>query len=99
MPWTIVRNIIGALFPGVKHRVVRTMTVPATVSIAPSRPDASPESKQVPYISFEALVGRNSAFQLLTTDQLDEIGGVEYRALNALLWIVLTVGPQLFIIK
>ena len=97
MPWTIIRKIIGALFPGVKHRVARTMTIPATISIAPSRPDAkdaSPESKQVPYISFEALVGRNSAFHLLTTDQLDEIGGVEYRALNALLWIVLSVGPS-----
>ena len=45
-----------------------------------------------PYVSFEATVGRNSAFHMLTADELDELGGVEYRALNALLWIVGFVG-------
>jgi hypothetical protein len=49
-------------------------------------------SKVVPYISFDAVVGRNSTFHLLTNEQLEELGGVEYRALNALLFIVGGVG-------
>jgi hypothetical protein len=67
------------------------MTMPATASLIPSMAGAAVGKKQVPYISFEAVVGRNSAFHLLTKDQLEEIGGVEYRALNALLWIVASV--------
>jgi len=66
--------------------------MPATMSLTPSRVGAAEVGrKQVPYISFDAVVGRNSAFHLLTNEQLDEIGGVEYRALNALLWIVAAV--------
>ncbi|KAH0829084.1 cation transport protein-domain-containing protein [Lanmaoa asiatica] len=45
-------------------------------------------SKPVPYISFDAIVGHNSDFQMLTNEQLEELGGVEYRGLNALLWLV-----------
>ena len=48
--------------------------------------------KTVPYISFDAVVGRNSAFPYLTNTQIEELGGVEYRALNALLWIVAAVS-------
>ncbi len=50
------------------------------------------EPKEVPYISFDAFVGRNSLFHGLTNEQHDELGGVEYRALRALFWIVLMVG-------
>lgn len=71
------------------------MTIPATMSLTPSRVGPEVGKKQVPYISFEAVVGRNSAFHLLTNEQLDEIGGVEYRALNALLWIVAAVRSEL----
>lgn len=45
-------------------------------------------TKPVTYISFDAVVGRNSAFHFSTNEQLEELGGVEYRALNALLWLV-----------
>ena len=48
----------------------------------------TPGARPVSYISFEAVVGRNSAFHQLTHDQLEELGGVEYRGLTALLWIV-----------
>ncbi|KAL5504732.1 hypothetical protein ACEPAH_7395 [Sanghuangporus vaninii] len=40
--------------------------------------------------SFSALIGRNSKFYDLTEENLEELGGVEYRALNALLWIIAT---------
>ncbi|EJD08005.1 TrkH-domain-containing protein [Fomitiporia mediterranea MF3/22] len=49
-------------------------------------------TKTVKYFSdsFNALIGRNSKFYDLTEENLEELGGVEYRALNALLWIVAT---------
>ncbi|GAA5892072.1 hypothetical protein JCM6882_005687 [Rhodosporidiobolus microsporus] len=44
--------------------------------------------KPVTYISFDAVVGRNSKFHGLTTAQQEELGGVEYRALTLLIRIV-----------
>ncbi|KAG8830789.1 low affinity potassium transporter [Serendipita sp. 399] len=45
-------------------------------------------TKQVPYFSFSAIVGRNSAFHGLTEEELYELGGVEYRALSLLSTLV-----------
>lgn len=47
-----------------------------------------------PYVSFDAIIGHNSAFHMLTEDEMEELGGVEYRALNALLWIVGAVSSH-----
>ena len=38
--------------------------------------------------TFNAMVGRNSKFYSLSDEHLEELGGVEFRALNALLWIL-----------
>ena len=51
-------------------------------------------ARAVPYVSFDAVVGHNSSFEELTEEQLEELGGVEFRALNALLWIVGIVGSS-----
>jgi hypothetical protein len=51
-------------------------------------------AQAVPYVSFDAVVGHNSSFEELTEEQLEELGGVEFRALNALLWIVGIVGSN-----
>ena len=45
-------------------------------------------STVVPYFSFTAIVGKNSVFHGLTEDQLEELGGIEFRALNMLMWAV-----------
>lgn len=42
------------------------------------------ETKEVPYFSFAAIVGKNSTFHGLTEEELDELGGVEYRGLRLL---------------
>lgn len=42
-----------------------------------------------PYLTFQAKVGRNSRFKGLTTEQQEELGGVEYRALTILLRITI----------
>ena len=42
--------------------------------------------------TFNAMVGRNSKFYSLTDDHLEELGGVEFRAINALLWVIAVVS-------
>jgi hypothetical protein len=111
MPHELLGMLFGWLFPGLKNRLKRTMTIPVTTTLtggglgrtmsgAASEQgrsahggsiSAAEGSKPVTYISFDAIVGRNSAFRLSTNEQLEELGGVEYRALNALLWLVAAV--------
>ncbi|KAG5342632.1 hypothetical protein C0989_012137 [Termitomyces sp. Mn162] len=88
MPWEILGRLFDRLFPKFKRRLTRTVTIPATMSLVSQYNEVPPGGKAVPYISFNALVGRNSAFHHLTHEEMDELGGVEYRALNALLWII-----------
>ncbi|KAF7422341.1 low affinity potassium transporter [Pleurotus ostreatus] len=48
-----------------------------------------PEIQRPPsYLRFNPIIGRNSTFYLQSEEQLIELGGVEYRALNALLILV-----------
>jgi potassium uptake Trk family protein len=42
----------------------------------------------MPYLSWEATVGRNSAFVDLTEEQREELGGIEYRSLKSLALIL-----------
>jgi hypothetical protein len=87
-------------FPKATTSVGRTLTMPRTNTIAgrgsigPDRGDTM--SKEVPYITFSAVVGRNSRFTGLTEEQMDELGGVEYRALRVLMYIVVAVSPSRF---
>jgi hypothetical protein len=58
------------------------MTLPYTATLV---------AKETPWLSFDGLVvGRNSAFrtETLTADQLEFIGGVEYRALRLLSYFI-----------
>ncbi|KAG1782036.1 cation transport protein-domain-containing protein [Suillus placidus] len=108
MPHELLGMLFGWLFPNIKNRLKRTVTIPVTTTLTggglgrtmsgaasvPGRPahggsiSAKEGTKPVTYISFDAIVGRNSAFHFSTNEQLEELGGVEYRALNALLWLV-----------
>lgn len=87
-PFAIIRDLFNRLFPKLRRKVTRTVTIPVTVSLVSQQKDIPPGAKAVPYISFNAIVGRNSAFHHLSHEEMEELGGVEYRALNALLWIV-----------
>ncbi|KAG1855585.1 cation transport protein-domain-containing protein [Suillus subluteus] len=72
-------------------RLGRTMSDAASIPGRPTRNGSistKEGTKPVTYISFDAVVGRNSAFHFSTNEQLEELGGVEYRALNVLLWLV-----------
>lgn len=103
MPHKLLGMLFWCLFPRTATRLRRTVTTPATSALAGGQLGRTasisgavgniPEgSKPVSYISFDAIVGRNSAFQMLTNEQLEELGGVEYRGLNALLWLVALVS-------
>lgn len=87
MPHEIIGVLINRFFPKLERKLTRTVTMPLTTTMA-SRMGTT----LAPYISFDAVVGRNSAFHDLTHNQIEELGGVEYRALNALLWIVAGVS-------
>jgi hypothetical protein len=86
-PQDIISRLIHRFLPSVYRQLTRTVTMPRTTTITSIRGNTG-GAKAVPYISFDAVVGHNSVFKSLTDEQLEELGGVEFRALNALLWIV-----------
>lgn len=96
-PWPheIISSLLKHFFPDANRRLTRTLTMPRTMTVTSQR-QPSMAARVVPYISFDAVVGRNSVFHSLTNEQLEELGGVEYRALTSLLWIV--AGVSLFLL-
>lgn len=79
-------------------KVKRTVTMPRVATLLPADTIHTSQGPHeavriVPYLSFPTIVGRNSAFHDLTEDQLEEIGGIEFRALNMLMWAVPLVCP------
>lgn len=90
MPTEILGSLFQRFFPKLQRKLTRSVTYPATTTIVSQYGGTrnTGASKLVPYITFDAVVGHNSAFHHLTNEQLEELGGVEYRALNALLYIV-----------
>lgn len=69
--------------PALNHAVERNLTMPRTTTLASTHSVGNSATdtriKPVSYISFDAVVGRNSKFHNLTTAQEEELGGVEYR--------------------
>ncbi|KAH8702003.1 putative potassium ion transporter [Talaromyces proteolyticus] len=47
------------------------------------------EKDTMPYLSWNATIGRNSAFVALTEEQREELGGIEYRALKTLALVLI----------
>ncbi len=98
-PEQLVTRMISKLSPRFKRRLKRTLTVPRTETLIPRSGGTVVTSdgpvKSVPYLSFSAIV-RNSTFHGLTEDNIEELGGVEYRALSALLWIIPLVSLRPF---
>lgn len=85
--------------PRLERRLKRTLTVPRTETLVPHAAgvvseDANTPVKRVPYLSFSATVKRNSSFYGLTTENIEELGGVEYRALCSLSWVIPAVSAR-----
>ncbi|KAL2788843.1 cation transport protein-domain-containing protein [Aspergillus keveii] len=100
MPWTRTRN---STFPRLDTRpTVRETNEdgdPATLGRTNTRRPTftgivrsltqERERPTLPYLSWDATVGRNSNFIDLTEEQRDELGGIEYRALKTLAVILI----------
>ncbi|KZT50397.1 hypothetical protein CALCODRAFT_461759 [Calocera cornea HHB12733] len=80
-PHEWIVKIHKRLFPKLHLTLSRTMSIALSETL-PTAMHASP------YLSFTAVVGRNSKFHGLTAEQLEELGGVEFRALTLLLWLI-----------
>ncbi|TDL24427.1 TrkH-domain-containing protein [Rickenella mellea] len=73
-----------------KFTIPRTQTLQSIHNVNIIDPNSSPNPyiKIVPYLTFDATVGKNSTFQDLSEEQKDELGGVEFCALKMLAWVV-----------
>lgn len=84
-PFSILKHFFRLTLPKSHDFLARTLTIqPATTTANPDR---------VPWLDFDGLkISRNSNFNLRELDsiQLEYLGGLEYRALCALSWIVIT---------
>ncbi|KAJ7066538.1 potassium transporter [Mycena amicta] len=91
-PLTLAKRLFKRGAPTTFRKLERKLTMPYVSTL---------EAKEVPWLSFDGLVvGRNSAFrtETLTDEQLEDIGGVEFRALKLLSYLIPAyfVGTQLF---
>ncbi|KAJ7147234.1 hypothetical protein C8R46DRAFT_545765 [Mycena filopes] len=91
-PVALAKKLFKRGAPTTFRKLERKMTMPYTETLA---------AKKTPWLSFDGLVvGRNSAFRTesLSDEQVEFIGGVEYRALRFLSYLIPAyfVGTQLF---
>ncbi|KAL3423036.1 trk family potassium uptake protein [Phlyctema vagabunda] len=70
-----------------EHPVTQTKSRTHTLRTL-KRALTSDNDQSMPYLSWEATVGRNSAFVDLTEEQREELGGIEYRSLKSLAMIL-----------
>ncbi|KAF8470908.1 TrkH-domain-containing protein, partial [Russula ochroleuca] len=87
LDWSM--NCLTYLFPSFKRNLQRALTTPQSpVLFVPDQGEIPPGAHPVSYLTFPARVGHNSRFIGLSDDDHKELGGLEYRALAVLLWIV-----------
>lgn len=90
-PFELAAIAMKRAMPGVQERFTRTMTMPQSATFTSIRSGGALTengAKAAPYLSFDATVTGNSRFHALTEAQRDELGGVEYRALDLLAKLV-----------
>ncbi|KAG9044097.1 low affinity potassium transporter [Tulasnella sp. UAMH 9824] len=89
-PFDLIGRIVRKLFPSIEQRITipRTETLVSNMNATTQGSIGGPGPRTVPYLRFDTVVGRNSVFHDLTQEKLEELGGVEYRALTILMWLV-----------
>lgn len=92
MPHEMISSIVHKFFPSLERRIKRTVTIPVTRTFTSQHVEGGQQQttgpRPVGYITFNASVGRNSTFHDLTHEQIEELCGIEFKALNCLVWIV-----------
>jgi len=93
-PISIVISLFRKILPK-----KQAATLKRTITI--NQGDRLLENEGRPWLNFDLIVGRNSKFKLdeLSDEQIEELGGVEYAALQSLTWIIpmYFIGTQLLI--
>ena len=96
MPHEIISSFIHRFFPDLERGIKRTMTIPISQTLTSQQHveggQQAAGSRPVNYITFNATIGRNSTFRDLSSEQIEELCGIEFKALNCLAWIVPCVG-------
>jgi len=92
-PITLVVNAVQRMMPRTYRKLERKLTLPYTTTLNALHSSLEPtQNKHIAsWLKFDGLtVGRNSFFHThsLTDEQLEEIGGVEYRALRLLSYLI-----------
>lgn len=81
--------LLDALHLTHHFRVPRTATMASTYAdVEPTTEGGGSAVRPAPYLSFDAQVTGNSHFPHLTHLQRAELGGVEYRAIQVLCWLI-----------
>jgi potassium uptake Trk family protein len=78
---------------------LRSRVISNTRSISRYFSQDKRDTDPLPYLSYTATIGRNSTFVDLTEEQREELGGIEYRALKTLAWILIIYYLGFFIIS
>lgn len=96
-PFSTLRILFGIYSqsnPSRANKILRILTVPHIQYLKPLH-SAAPEPsevdvviKVVPYLSFDAVVTKNSSFVNLSDEEREELRYLEYCALDMLAWIV-----------
>lgn len=100
---SLLSSFLQRLFPGLHQKLWHTVTEPSASTLLPGDASDIPPSPHdsttvVPYLTFPTVVGKNSSFHDLTQQQLEELGGIEFRALNMLMWAVPLVRRTSFLV-
>lgn len=89
-PLQLISRLFKRAAPRTHDKFDRTMSMDTYTTL---------QSQSVPWLNFDGLVvGRNSNFhtESLTDEELEDVGGAEYRALKLLSILVPSVGPNSF---
>lgn len=72
----------------VEHAAASLFILGKTATPSPKRSISSSRWADLPYLSRQVTIGRNSNFHKLTAEDRERLGGIEYQALKLLLKIV-----------
>ncbi|KIW07237.1 hypothetical protein, variant [Verruconis gallopava] len=78
---------------------LRSRVISSTRSIGRYISQDRHNTDPLPYLSYTATIGRNSTFVDLTEEQREELGGIEYRALKTLAWILICYYVGFFLLS
>lgn len=96
-PLDVAGRAIRRIIPNIEQKITMPRTETLISQMHSTGGQGGGQARTVPYLRFDTVVGRNSVFHDLTQEKLEELGGVEYRALTALLWLVGCVSYLLFL--